>query len=95
MKQAVATAIVFALHVALFTLIYYGRRQGIAACQSEAFLFGLPFVLASSAYAAVWASLFHTRRTASRICLAGVVAVCAALASALAGMTLAFNLMGT
>lgn len=95
MKQAMASAAVFIGHVALYTLVYYGRRRGIAACQSDVVLFGVPFLLALSAYTIPFASLFRTRGAVSRIWLTGLSAFTAAVASAVTGMTLAFNLMGT
>ena len=95
MKQAITIAAVFVGHVALFTLAYYGRRQGVAACQSDMVVFGVPFLLAVSAYTIPLGSLFRTRAAVSRICLTGAFAVCAALLSIVTGMTVAFNLMGT
>lgn len=95
MKRAIAIAAVFVGHVGLFTLAYYGRRQGVGVCQSDLVVFGVPFLLAVSAYAIPLGLLVGTRATVSRICLTGTSAVCAALLSIVTGMTVAFCLMGT
>jgi hypothetical protein len=93
MSRAIAIAAVFLSHVALFTLVYFGRRQGVAACQPDMVLFGLLFLLASLAYAIPFASLFQAGGI-TRV-LTGLLAVGAATASTVVGMFIAFNLMGT
>ena len=91
MKNVVAIAVVFVAIVALFTAIYYGRIHGVAVCKSDGVLFGVSWLLALWAYAVPFGSIFRTRGIVS--CVVWVILT--AFLSTIAGMWVAFNLMGT
>jgi len=95
MKRSIAVAAICIAHAASFTLVYYGRQQRVSVCDSDMVLFGLPFLFAASGYAISFASLFRTKGAAQGVCLTSVLAFCAAFASTVMGMFVAFNLMGT
>jgi len=88
-------AALFIGHVGLFTLTYYGRRRGIWLCQSDGFLFCAPFLVAVTAYAALFGGMFRTTKRWKRIALASFTAFWIAVGSAVAGMSVAFTLMGS
>jgi hypothetical protein len=95
MRQSIAVAAIFIAHAALFTLIYYGRQQGVPICDSDMILFGLPFLFASWGYAVSLTSLFRSKGVVQGVCLSIVLVFGAAFASTVMGMFVAFNLMGT
>lgn len=94
-KTLAIGAVMFIGHVGLFTLTYYGRRRGVWLCQSDLFLFCVPFLVAVVAYAALFSGMFATTERWKRIALASFAALWIAAGSAVVGMSVAFTLMGT
>ena len=95
MKYMIAATVVFAAHVTLFVAAYYGRTRGYPLFGSDLILFGLPFLLAAAAYAGI--AISWARGIQKQTCGLNIFAGAVLLAgvSALSGMTVAFNLMGT
>lgn len=88
-------AVIAAAHVALFTLAYYGRRRGLPLCESDWFLFGVPLLVAAIAYGALFTRMLPLAKQWHKITLASLCAALLATASAVAGMSVAFTMMGT
>ena len=95
MKKLIIGAAIFISHVAVFTTVYYGRRRGVWLCESDCFLFGFPFFIALVAYGTLFYQMLTVSNRWEKIALAAAAAVLIATGSAVAGMSVAFNLMGT
>ena len=98
MKMIVNSAMIgaiFVAHIVLFTLMYYGRIQGLSLCGSDSILFGFPFLMATAAYTKVIAGMINAKKRWHRMLFIGFVVAWIGAVSAVAGMSVAFTLLGT
>lgn len=94
-KNLIMIGVIFICHIALFTLTYYGRIRGVSLFRSDCLLFGLPLLVATVAYAAVFTRMITVRRLWLRVILVITAVVWVESASAIVGMSVAFTWMGT
>jgi hypothetical protein len=94
MKVTIGAAI-FVGHAGLSMLAYLGRCRGLSFCEPDWLVFGLPYLAAVVAYAALFTGAWHNAKKWRRIALAVFAALWCAAGSALAGMWVAFTWMGT
>jgi len=94
-KRLTIVAAIVVGHVALFTRVYYGRRRGVWLCDSDSFLFGFPFLAAALAYAALFSRMITVTKRWQKVVLVSLAVAWIAVGSAVAGMSVAFTLMGT
>ena len=93
-KRLMTIGLILTCHIGVFVAIYFGRLNGVAMCGSDITLFGIPFVAAAAAYAAILARMIKTHNVWMRRLLVAVIVLVAGVISSTIGMTIAFNLWG-
>ena len=95
MKRLMIIALIFACHVAAFALLYFGRVRSVAICGSDFVLFAIPFGLAATAYAVVFANVIKVQNVWARRLLIAFASLGTGAMSAGIGMVVAFSWWGT
>lgn len=86
--------LILACHAAVFVTIYFGRIRSVVLCGSDIILFAIPFVVATVAYAAVYAKMIRVQNMWTRRLLVAVASLATCAISTEIGMVIAFNSWG-